>query len=33
MIEIKSGAKPGDRVIWKPPAKVKNGNRVKVREK
>ena len=32
LVEIKSGLKEGDRVVLKPPAALKNGSRVKVKE-
>jgi multidrug efflux pump subunit AcrA (membrane-fusion protein) len=33
MIEVLGGAKAGDRVVAKPPKRLKNGSRIKVAEK
>jgi multidrug efflux pump subunit AcrA (membrane-fusion protein) len=33
MIEVLKGAKAGDRVVTKPPKRLKNGSRIKVAEK
>jgi multidrug efflux pump subunit AcrA (membrane-fusion protein) len=33
MIEVLGGAKSGDRVVAKPPKRLKNGSRIKVAEK
>jgi multidrug efflux pump subunit AcrA (membrane-fusion protein) len=32
LVEIKSGLKEGDRVVLKPPAALRDGSRVKVKE-